>query len=433
MNIVNQEINLKRKKLIIKISAVFLGVLVLLTFFSNTINNFSLPRVKVETPSSGALNKDIIAEGIVEEKETVKDYAQSGRKVLEVYVKAGSNVKKGSPIMMLDKEGLQEQLDQELLLLEKAKLSLEKLADSSEEDNLSSLKRSIKTAENKMLAAQKNLEETKSLYDIGAEAKASLDKVQEEYDSAREEYGYKQEDYSLALKNQSKKTEDKKRDIKDRQLDVKLQELKVNKISKELSADSMIISPCDGIVKEIGFDKGSVTNTSTALYSIIDTSKGFQFRAPVDKESIKPVKLDDKVEVTFETAEDRIIEGKVLEIKNSLDGTGDKKDIIVVIPQEGVKGEEKGKMRVAVASKNYEFLVPNSAVGENEKGKFVYVLKEKKGPLGNEYFIQQAVVTVDDYDNFRSAVLSGLEANEKIVVSSSKETLYDGCRVMLER
>lgn len=433
MSIDYQETNLKRKKLIVKISAVFLGVLVLLTFFSNTINNFSLPRVKVENPGSGALNKDIIAEGYVEEKETVKDYAQSSRKVLEVYVKAGSNVKKGSPIMKLDKEGLQEQLDQELLLLDKAKLSLEKLVNSSDEDNLTSLKRSIKAAGNKMLDAQKTLEEIKSLYDIGAEARSNLDKAQEEYDNAREEYGYKQEDYNIALKNQSRKAEDRKRDIKDRQLDVKLQELKVNKIYKELSADSMITSPCDGIVKEIGFDKGSVTSSGTALYSIIDTSKGFQFRASVDKESIKPAKLNDKVEVTLETAEDKIIEGKITEIKSNPAGTGDKKDIIVTIPQEGLKGEEKGKMRVVIESKSYEFLVPNSAVGENDKGKFVYVLKEKKGPLGNEYYIQQAFVTVDDYDNFRSAVSSGIEANEKIVVSSSKETLYDGCRVMLER
>lgn len=433
MNNSTQDMDVTKKKLLIKISTVFLGVLILLTFFSNTINNFSLPRVMVEQPISGALNKDITAEGMVEEKETVKAYTQSSREVLEVYIKQGSKVKKGDAIMRLDKEAIQDSLNQELLLLEKAKLSLEKLTNLIAQESLVSYERSIKAAKEKLMQTEKSLKSVKDLYEIGAEAKVTLDKAQTDYDNAKEEYQYKQEDYTEAVKGGRKKEEDRERDIKDRQLDIQLQQLKVNNIKKELSAQSEIVSPCDGIIKEIGFEKGAMTNASAALYTIIDTSKGFQLRASVDNDSIKLLKLNDTVEITLKNFNDKLLEGKLIEIKENAQSKGEKKDIIISLPQEGVVGGETGEIRVDIKSQNYEILVPNSTVGEDDKGKFVYVLKEKKGPLGNEYYLQRATVTIDDHDNFRSAILSGLDPNEKIIISSSKDTLSDGCRVMLER
>ncbi len=433
MNSSAQDVDITRKKLIIKISAVFLGVLVLLTFFSNTINNFSLPRVTVEEPISGGLNKDVTGEGAVEEKETVKAYTQSSRQVLEVYTKVGSKVKKGDPIMKLDKQALQNTLTQELLLLEKSKLSLEKLVNSATQENLVSYQRSIKAAKDKMLQAEKNLKSVKELYDIGAEAKANFDKAQMEYDSAKEEYEYKQEDYNTAVKDGLKTEEDRKRDIKDRELDIQLQQLKVNNIEKELSEESKIVSPCDGIIKEIGFEKGSMTNSGTPLYSIIDTSKGFQFRVPVDTDSVKLLKLKDAVEITLNASDDKVLEGKLIEIKENAQSQGEKKDLIISLPQENLTSGEAGEIRINIKSKNYEILVPNSTVGEDEKGKFVYVLKVKKGPLGNENYVQRAYVTIVDHDNYRSAVTSGLQSEEEIIVSTSKDTLSDGCRVMLDR
>lgn len=433
MNSSTQDMDMTRKKLIIKISAVFLGVLVLLTFFSNTINNFSLPRVVVEEPISGGLNKDVTGEGTVEEKETAKAYTQSSREVLEVYTKVGSKVKKGDPIMKLDKQALQDSLTQEQIRLEKSKLSLEKLVNSTSQDSLVSYQRSIKAAKDKMLQAEKNLKSVKELYEVGAEAKANLDKAQMEYDNAKEEYEYKQEDYNAAVEDGLKTEEDRKRDIKDCELDIQLQQLKVNNIEKELSEQSEIVSPCDGIIKEIGFEKGSMTNAGTPLYSIIDTSKGFQFRVPVDADSVKLVKLKDAVEVTLKASDDKVLEGKLIEIKENAQSKGEKKDLIISLPQENLTSGEAGEIRINIKTNNYEILVPNSTVSEGEEGKFVYVLKEKKGPLGNEYYVQKAIVVIDDHDNLRSAVTSGLESEEKIIVSTSKDTLSNGCRVMLER
>lgn len=62
--------DVQRKKLIGKLSLLFLMTMIGLTFFSNTINNFALPRVQTVRPASGALIKEIFGEGTVEVKST---------------------------------------------------------------------------------------------------------------------------------------------------------------------------------------------------------------------------------------------------------------------------------------------------------------------------------------------------------------------------
>lgn len=432
MNI-NLNIDAARKKLLIKISVVFLVVLLLLTFLSNTINNFSLPRVKTQIPTGGALNIYVSAEGNIEAKEVEKKYSQSSREVLEVYAKVGSEIKKGDPIMKLDKGDLQASLEQELIQLEKLKLALEKSQGSTTDDSLVNSKRALLTAKENQLQAESNLKSIKELYDEGAETKANLDKAQKEYDAAKKDNQYKQEDYDNAVKAGQKRDEDRKIDIENYQLDIKLQQIKVDNIKKELAEDINIVAPCNGIIKEIGFEKGTLTNPGTALFSIVDESKGFQFRASVDTKSLMRLKLKDLAKVTLKNT-NRTLEGNIVEIKENSKNSSSK-DIIISLPQEDIAVEEIGEIgdvRVDIASDNYEFLVPNSAIGDDGK-KFVYILKEKKGTLGNEYYAKKAYVNVKDQDNSNSGILSGLEQNEKIIVTSSKSNLSDGCRVMLER
>ncbi len=353
-----------RKKLIIKISVVFFVVLLLLTFLSNTINNFSLPRVKTEIPSKGALNIYVSAVGNIEAKEVVKKYSKSSREVLKVYAKVGSEVKKGDPIMELDKEDLQSALEQELIQLQKLKLAYKKFMGS--------------------ITGQK-------------------------------------------------KTEDMEIDIKNYELDIKLQQIKVNNIKKELAEDIVIVAPCNGIIKDIGFERGTFTNSGTALFSIVDVSKGLQFRASVNNESLMRLKQNDLAKITLNSS-NRTYEGRIVEMKENSQ-VSLAKDIIISLPQEDITVNEigaVGEVRVDITSDNYEYLVPNSAIGDDGK-KFVYILKEKKGTLGNEYYARKSYVNVKDQDNTNSGILSGIEQNEQIIVSSNRSNLSDGCRVMLER
>lgn len=418
-----------RKKLILKVSAVFLGVMVLLTFFSNTINNFSLPRVKVEQPSSGSLIKVITSEGSVREKEVVRIYSRSSRKVVDILAKTGERVKKGDIILLLDREALEEELREDTLLLEKIRLSLEKLAKSSGPGELRNAERDIDTAKEALAEAGRKLANSKALLDAGAVSRDDYEKAQQEYNNAKKEYEKKLEDFYVDQSSISL-------DIRDKQYDLELQQMKVDGIRRELQFESEIAAPCDGIIKEINFDKGSMTDPDTALCTLADISKGFEFKAVVGSEAAGVLSVNDAVNINLKASKGKMLEGKLVEIKNVSNASGNgenQKELVVSLPQEGLSGGESGSIRINKQTKAYDMLVPNSSVGQDEKGKFVYVLKEKKGPLGNEYYIQRASVAIEDNDNFKSAVIDGIGAEERIVVYSSKDTLVDGCRVMLER
>ena len=92
---------------------IFLVILLLLTFFSNTILNYSLPEVSAQYTSSGTLSTAIKASGTVKAKLNVEGTAADGvaqtRKVVSVFVKEGQTVEKDAPILEL-KGGASEQL-----------------------------------------------------------------------------------------------------------------------------------------------------------------------------------------------------------------------------------------------------------------------------------------------------------------------------------
>lgn len=99
---------------------IFLVILLLLTFFSNTILNYSLPEVSAQYTSSGTLSTAIKASGTVKANASYNvvyeaDAADSAdgvaqtRKVVSVFVKEGQTVEKDAPILEL-KGGASEQL-----------------------------------------------------------------------------------------------------------------------------------------------------------------------------------------------------------------------------------------------------------------------------------------------------------------------------------
>ena len=88
-----------RKREWVKTAAIILlAVLLVLTFFSKTIMNASLPEVATQQVSSGAINARIRGQGTVEASEVYNVTIKQTRKVSSVLVKTGQeiNVRAGS-------------------------------------------------------------------------------------------------------------------------------------------------------------------------------------------------------------------------------------------------------------------------------------------------------------------------------------------------
>lgn len=102
----------KRKDRIKNIAIIFLVIMLLLTFFSNTIMNYSLAEVETAYAESGTLTTKIRGEGYVEAREPVDVSCKKEREILKILVKEGDKVKKGQVLFVLAGEASADALNQ---------------------------------------------------------------------------------------------------------------------------------------------------------------------------------------------------------------------------------------------------------------------------------------------------------------------------------
>ena len=87
------EMKVKRREWVKTAAIIFLAVLLVLTFFSNTIMNYSLPEVATQSVESGTINAKIRGTGTVAANESYEVTVEQSHKVASVLVKEGQEVK----------------------------------------------------------------------------------------------------------------------------------------------------------------------------------------------------------------------------------------------------------------------------------------------------------------------------------------------------
>lgn len=160
----------KRREWIKNVAIIFLVILLLLTFFSNTFMNYSLPEVAAQYVQSGTITAKIRGTGVVESGDPYNVQINETRTVESVMVKAGDTVQKGDILFLLeDKESeelkaAEEALDAAVLEFEKAILSGE--ISNSVINNVQNGKTSSLTAyQNRILAAEAQIEKQQETVD----------------------------------------------------------------------------------------------------------------------------------------------------------------------------------------------------------------------------------------------------------------------------
>ena len=93
---------MKRKEWIKNFAIIFLAVLLVLTFFSNTIRNYSLPEVAAQYTQSGQITNKVRGQGTVESSDPYKVEFKQSRKIDSVKVRVGDEVEKGDVLYELE-------------------------------------------------------------------------------------------------------------------------------------------------------------------------------------------------------------------------------------------------------------------------------------------------------------------------------------------
>ena len=96
----------KRREWVKNAAIIFLSIMLVLTFFSNTIMNYSLPEVATEYVQSGTITEKVRGTGTITASDPYNVSISESRVISSVAVKAGDEVKKGDALMKLDLEYL---------------------------------------------------------------------------------------------------------------------------------------------------------------------------------------------------------------------------------------------------------------------------------------------------------------------------------------
>ncbi|MGN0609247.1 MAG: HlyD family efflux transporter periplasmic adaptor subunit [Oscillospiraceae bacterium] len=186
----------KRREWVKNAAIIFLAIMLVLTFFSNTIMNYSLPEVAAQYVSSGSLSEQIRGTATVEAAESYTVKISDTRVVRSVEVKQGDTVEKGQVLITLE-EGDGAQLEAAKSELETAQVEYRKaLLDTGKDYSLDEL-------------SIKNLEE-----DIAADkaALANISVYQENYEKAKSKVK-SVEDEIAAINKTVKSLENDKADL----------------------------------------------------------------------------------------------------------------------------------------------------------------------------------------------------------------------------
>ena len=235
---------------------VFLSMMLVLTFFSNTIMNRSLPEVATAYVESGSINAKIRGSGTVSAGESYDVVMDQTRKVASVLVQVGDTVMPGDVLFTLAETESQE-LKQAQDALEDMRLSYEKSLLNMDTADYAQENRNIQKAREALAEAQADMAECavtdeqlyqaqmalkeaeryqKQVEDVLSEMKADMADVIAQYDTLEAKItAWEQESESLSetIENYEKQIRNLKAGTGDLEDDLKAAEANLKSLQRE--------------------------------------------------------------------------------------------------------------------------------------------------------------------------------------------------------
>lgn len=141
---------------------IFLSVLLVLTFFSNTIMNRTLPEAAAKQVTSGSIVAQVRVSGTVQADGSYEVKADRSREIRSVMVRTGDKVETGDVLFVLG-EGDSEELEAAQDNLRALQLSYQRAAIGMQNYDYTMEERELKKAEDEVKAAQAELERINKL------------------------------------------------------------------------------------------------------------------------------------------------------------------------------------------------------------------------------------------------------------------------------
>ncbi len=425
------------KKKIIKWFIAFLGLMWLCTVVSKSIYVSRLPVVQTASPEEKYIEHIVEAEGIVEAQDKIPIIALSGLRVSGINVRTGDEVKEGDVLFTIDTDDLKEKIEEKEDEIAKIKLQIDTIKHNEE---LAKQKKALDEERaredydelaryNNDLVGRASEEVAKAEQAVEEEIEQKgVEEASEELKDALKSAAYAEADAKHArddaIKEAGRKIEDitqpetEDAALKNYELDETNLQEELDKY-KEIETDGgEVRSQIGGIVTDINITQGALIPDSAAMF-LADDSSELVFKTVIDKEQKKYLGLNDQVEIE--------LEGKRSPEKLNVDYIEESKtasssyDVYINLPQGVGKPSVSGSLTHSETGDKYRCCISPYAVNTENSRSYVYVVKEREGILGSEYYIEKIYVDILDENDTWTAVEGALDSESEVLVSSTKE------------
>lgn len=186
--------------------------------------------------------------------------------------------------------------------------------------------------------------------------------------------------------------------------------------SKEIGA--VIEAPISGTVTALSITAGEKTGAEKVLATMQPEGKGYSMSFSVTNDQAKRLAVGDMAEIVNSWMYDDVTV-KLAGMKPDPADPGKKKLLTFDVTGELTAGQSLN-VSVGQKSANYDMIVPNSAIREDNNGKFILTVVPKSSPLGNRYIATRVDVEVVASDDTQSAITGGLYGYEFVITTSTK-------------
>ena len=191
----------KNREWVKNAAIIFLSVLLVLTFFSNTIMNRTLPEVATQYVTSGTVTARVRGTGTVVANGSHQVKADATREIRAVMIRVGQEVQAGDVLFVLG-AGAADELEAAQEQLRQLQISYQRAAISAPTFNYTSAERKLKAAKDDWDAAKARLQSAQK--SLTEEEQAEINKTEQDLAAAKEQLAAieakVQEEYQAALK-----------------------------------------------------------------------------------------------------------------------------------------------------------------------------------------------------------------------------------------
>ena len=194
----------------------------------------------------------------------------------------------------------------------------------------------------------------------------------------------------------------------------------VEKVTKlqEQSLGSELVSPVDGRVTSINYAAGQTMQAGETAAVIQISGKAMTMKFSVTAEQAKSLKTGDAVDPqdSWRYSEFKAV---ITAVRPDPEDPGNRRQVTVSIDSPEVQAGQTVNIRIGEAQKNYEMTVPNSAIKEDNNGKFILIVQSKSSPLRNRYIARRVDVEVLAQDDTTTAINAAIEGYEYVITTST--------------